>query len=166
MSLGETGIDIGVADLRFNMFTATGWIAACISLVNVFLFLPGIFYEYDLSEKEARLEKRLQSQGSTRPSHYNRVGYRSKLVGCHSRPVGCHSLCLPVNLIIIPWNISLFFKNFAKKHKNRRIIESGRPAGSSSVQGHWRSSSVHRQLLHWRIHHHPTRNASRAAYDN
>lgn len=55
--LGQEGIHMGIGDLRFNMYTTTGWLAAACSLIYVILLMPGIFQEFDMAEKEAQWTK-------------------------------------------------------------------------------------------------------------
>ncbi len=38
--------------LRFNMYTSAGWLSASLSLVYMSLFLPCIFTEYNMAERE------------------------------------------------------------------------------------------------------------------
>ena len=55
--LGPEGVHLGIGDLRFNMYSSTGWLAAGCSLIYVILLMPGIFREYDMAEKEAHWTK-------------------------------------------------------------------------------------------------------------
>lgn len=53
---------MGVGDLRWNMYSAAGWFAACMSIISIVLFIPGIFNEYSMAEKEAQWNKMRESQ--------------------------------------------------------------------------------------------------------
>ena len=50
-------IPLGTSDLRWNMYTAAGWLAASLTLVQVILFLPCIFQEFNMAEKEVNWNK-------------------------------------------------------------------------------------------------------------
>lgn len=62
-------IPMGTTDLRWNMYTTAGWLAASLTLVQVILFLPCIFQEFNMAEKEANwnkminLKKNKENQG-------------------------------------------------------------------------------------------------------
>lgn len=47
----------------WNMYTATGWFAALLGFVNIFLFLPCIYQEYPIAAKEAQFQRR-ETDGS------------------------------------------------------------------------------------------------------
>ncbi|XP_064098399.1 major facilitator superfamily domain-containing protein 8-like isoform X2 [Macrobrachium nipponense] len=47
----------------WNMYTATGWFAALLGFVNIFLFLPCIYQEYPIAAKEAQYHRR-ETNGS------------------------------------------------------------------------------------------------------
>ena len=53
LPLGEEGIEIGIDNLRLNMYTAASWLSACLALITTFLFLPCIFREFNMAEREA-----------------------------------------------------------------------------------------------------------------
>ncbi|XP_042882470.1 major facilitator superfamily domain-containing protein 8-like [Penaeus japonicus] len=43
--------------VEWNMYTATGWVATILGVMNFFLFLPCIFKEYPIAAKEAQLKR-------------------------------------------------------------------------------------------------------------
>ena len=56
------GIDMG-GNLRFNKFTAYSWMAAAFSLINVVLFLPGVFDDFIyVARREARTDNSTKNQ--------------------------------------------------------------------------------------------------------
>lgn len=57
ITLGQEGIHLGIGDLRWNMYTSAGWLAASMSLIYVILFFPCIFQEFNMAEKEAKWNK-------------------------------------------------------------------------------------------------------------
>jgi hypothetical protein len=63
------GIDMG-GNLRFNKFTASSWMAAAFSLINVILFLPGVFNDFIyVARREARTENSTKNRsGNQRKS--------------------------------------------------------------------------------------------------
>ncbi|XP_063859477.1 major facilitator superfamily domain-containing protein 8-like isoform X2 [Scylla paramamosain] len=44
--------------IQWNMYTATGWISCVLGLLNLLLFLPCIYKEYNIAAKEAQYQKR------------------------------------------------------------------------------------------------------------
>lgn len=62
ISIGQEGVYMGVGDLRWNMYTAAGWFSACMSIISITLFIPGIFNEFSMAEKEAQWNKMRESQ--------------------------------------------------------------------------------------------------------
>ena len=55
--LGQEGVHLGIGELRWNMYTSAGWLAASLTLISIILFLPCIFQEFDMAEKEAKWNK-------------------------------------------------------------------------------------------------------------
>ncbi|XP_060524429.1 major facilitator superfamily domain-containing protein 8 isoform X2 [Cylas formicarius] len=55
--LGDDGLWIIPNRLKLNMYTASGWINAALSLINIFLFLPKYFKEYKVAAKEAMVKQ-------------------------------------------------------------------------------------------------------------
>jgi len=53
VGIGQEGVLFGALDMRWNMYTAAAWISAALALVAVFLFLPCVFTEFNMAEKEA-----------------------------------------------------------------------------------------------------------------
>ncbi|XP_057380546.1 major facilitator superfamily domain-containing protein 8-like [Daphnia carinata] len=70
-------IPMGRTDLRWNMYTTAGWLAASLTFVQVVLFFPCIFQEFNMAEKEANWnklinqKKNLGNQGFARISSSN-----------------------------------------------------------------------------------------------
>jgi len=52
VGIGEDGVLFGALGMRWNMYTAAAWISAAMGLVAAFLFLPCIFTEFNMAEKE------------------------------------------------------------------------------------------------------------------
>lgn len=52
VGIGEDGVLFGAMGMRWNMYTAAAWISAAMGLVAAFLFLPCIFTEFNMAEKE------------------------------------------------------------------------------------------------------------------
>ncbi|KAG7160541.1 major facilitator superfamily domain-containing protein 8-like isoform X1 [Homarus americanus] len=50
-------VDTGIDWLLWNKFTAAGWVAGALGLINLVLYLPCIFKEYNIAEKERALLK-------------------------------------------------------------------------------------------------------------
>lgn len=50
--IGEEGYEIS-GDLRLNMFTTTGWLNSVAGIVNLVLFFPYFFQDYNIAAKEA-----------------------------------------------------------------------------------------------------------------
>ena len=53
VGIGQEGVLFGALDMRWNMYTAAAWISAALALLAVFLFLPCVFTEFNMAEKEA-----------------------------------------------------------------------------------------------------------------
>lgn len=47
----------GESRLEWNMYTAAGWAAAVLGIINFFIFLPCIFQEYPVAAKEAQMQR-------------------------------------------------------------------------------------------------------------
>ncbi|XP_069951405.1 major facilitator superfamily domain-containing protein 8 isoform X2 [Cherax quadricarinatus] len=54
-------VDTGIDWLRWNKYTATGWTAAALGLINLVLLMPCVFKEYNIAEKERGLYKSAES---------------------------------------------------------------------------------------------------------
>lgn len=52
------GVDTGIPWLKWNAYTAAGWAAAALGLINMVILLPYIFKEYNIAEKERELLNR------------------------------------------------------------------------------------------------------------
>jgi len=68
VGIGEEGVVFGALDMRWNMYTAAAWISASLALTAVFLFLPFIFTEFNMAEKEAhwiQMRKINRNQGTS-----------------------------------------------------------------------------------------------------
>lgn len=50
----QTGSTQGSQGIEWDMFTAAGWIASLLGFINLILFLPCIFQEHNIAEKEAK----------------------------------------------------------------------------------------------------------------
>ncbi|XP_046639325.1 major facilitator superfamily domain-containing protein 8-like [Daphnia pulicaria] len=66
-------IPLGTDNLRWNMYTAAGWLAASLTLVQVILFFPCIFQEFNMAEKEANWNK-MKNQKKTQRT--NNQGFK------------------------------------------------------------------------------------------
>jgi hypothetical protein len=62
-------IPLGTDNLRWNMYTAAGWLAASLTLVQVILFFPCIFQEFNMAEKEANWNKMKNQQKTQRTNN-------------------------------------------------------------------------------------------------
>jgi len=53
VTIGEEGVLFGALAMRWNMYTAAGWIGAVLASMAAVLFMPCIFHEFNMAEKEA-----------------------------------------------------------------------------------------------------------------
>ncbi|KAF7271162.1 CLN7/MFS domain-containing 8 [Rhynchophorus ferrugineus] len=56
--LGYDGVWILPHKLRFNMYTATGWINVLLALLNTYFFMPHMFKEHNISAKEVMAKQK------------------------------------------------------------------------------------------------------------
>lgn len=56
------------------MYTAAGWLAASLTLVQVILFFPCIFQEFNMAEKEANWNKMKNQQKTQRTNNQGNFG--------------------------------------------------------------------------------------------
>ena len=61
--LGQEGITI-IGELRWNMYTSAGWLAASLSLVTIVLFLPCLFHEFNMADKEAKWNQMMMKESN------------------------------------------------------------------------------------------------------
>ncbi|XP_068249809.1 major facilitator superfamily domain-containing protein 8-like [Palaemon carinicauda] len=54
-----------VSHLEWNMYTAAGWAAAVLGIINFFTFFPCIFQEYPVAAKEAQMQRSAANANET-----------------------------------------------------------------------------------------------------
>lgn len=67
--LGEEGVHMGVGDLRWNMYTSTGWLAGSLTVISIVLFMPGVFHEFNMAEKEAQWNKMMHLKSENKETN-------------------------------------------------------------------------------------------------
>ncbi|EFX78735.1 hypothetical protein DAPPUDRAFT_245849 [Daphnia pulex] len=83
-------IPLGTANLRWNMYTVAGWLAASLTLVQVVLFFPCIFQEFNMAEKEANWNKMKNQQKTQRTN--NQVGLNYLILFRLATPIAMDQL--------------------------------------------------------------------------
>lgn len=71
-------IPLGTSNQRWNMYTAAGWLTASMTLVQVILFFPCIFQEFNMAEKEAQWNQ-MKKQKTAAVQRTNNQGKLSRL---------------------------------------------------------------------------------------
>ncbi|XP_045130718.1 major facilitator superfamily domain-containing protein 8-like isoform X2 [Portunus trituberculatus] len=62
----EAAVDSSSTSIQWNMYTATGWISCILGLLNLILFLPCIYKEYNIAAKETQYQKRAANIGASK----------------------------------------------------------------------------------------------------
>ncbi|KAG0715245.1 Major facilitator superfamily domain-containing protein 8 [Chionoecetes opilio] len=96
----------GGVGIQWNMYTATGWISCCFGLLNLVLFLPCIFQEYNIAAKEAQFQKRAandQTSKIPKPDYVSLVVVLSTFFVTILIYVLLESLMVPMCMDLYAW---------------------------------------------------------------